>query len=162
VKIRKSLLEETANYLVNIDNIDSKDALLQFEKGFRQIMGDTFSYYDTAKNHEYIYQSYILGLLAIIGDDYIIKSNRESGDGRYDIMLIPHDKTKYAVVIEIKQIASTMGHAPLNNEIKNALSQINKNKYYKELIDNKIEHNKIVKVPIVFVGKEPYVFPVNI
>lgn len=67
-------------------------------------MGDTFSYYDTAKNHEYVYQSYILGLLAIIGDDYLIKSNRKSGHGRFDIMLVPHDKSKNGVVIEIKQI----------------------------------------------------------
>ncbi len=49
-------------------------------------------------------QAYILGLLAIIGDDYIIKSNKESGEGRYDIMLVPHDKTKNGVVIEIKQV----------------------------------------------------------
>ena len=37
-------------------------------------------------------------------NDYIIKSNRESGNGRYDIMLIPHDKSKAGIVIEIKQI----------------------------------------------------------
>ncbi|MEA2041356.1 MAG: hypothetical protein U9N85_02225 [Bacteroidota bacterium] len=45
----------------------------------------------------------------------------------------------------------------INNEIKSAFAQINRNKYYKELIDNKIEDKNIVKVPIVFAGKQPYI-----
>ncbi len=157
VKIRKSLLQTTANHLIN-------NQVEKFEDGFKQIIGDTFSYYDTAKNNEYVYQSYILGLLAIIGDDYIIKSNKESGDGRYDIMLIPHDKTKNGVVIEIKQIEKQKNsennadfYKRINDQIKLAVNQINKNKYYKELIDSKIDKSKIVKVPIVFAGKEPYI-----
>ena len=157
IKIIKSLLQDTANYLIN-------NQLTDFEKGFKEIIGDTISYYDTAKNHEYVYHSYILGLLAIIGDDYIIKSNKESGDGRYDIMLIPHDKTKTGVVLEIKQIEKQKENENkdefmkrIDNEINSALAQINRNKYYKELIDNKISINKIVKVPIVFAGKEPYI-----
>ncbi len=162
IKIIKSLLENTANYLIN-NNIS------KFEIGFKQITGNTFSYYDTAKNHEYVYHSYILGLLAIIGDDYKIKSNGESGEGRYDIMLIPHDKSKYGVVIEIKQIEKQKKNEDdkkfnkrINRNIKNALSQIDRNKYYKELIDSKINIDKIVKVPIVFAGKEPYIIPMKI
>ena len=157
IKIIKSLLQDTTNYLIN-------NQLIEFEKGFKQIIGDTFSYYDTAKNHEYVYHSYILGLLAIIGDDYIIKSNKESGEGRYDIMLIPHDKRKNGVVIEIKQIEKQKEDENndeftnrIDNELKSALAQINRNKYYKELIDNKISTNKIIKVSIVFAGKEPYI-----
>jgi len=157
IKIIKSLLQNTANYLIS-------NKINEFEKGFKQIIGDTFSYYDTAKNNEYIYHSYILGLLAIIGDDYIIKSNKESGEGRYDIMLIPHDKSKNGVVIEIKQIEkqhndeiNEVFFKRINTEIISATDQINRNKYYKELIDNKIEENRIVKIPIVFAGKEPYV-----
>ena len=159
IKVKQSLLENTANYLIN-------NEITRFEIGFKQIIGDTFSYYDTAKNHEYIYHSYILGLLAIIGDDYIIKSNKECGEGRYDIMLIPHNKSKYGIVIEIKQIEKqrkkendTDFNNRINNQIKIAINQINKNKYYKELIDNKIEIDKIIKVPIVFAGKEPYIIP---
>ena len=157
IKIRKILLEETANHLIN-------NNLKQFEFGFKQIIGDTFSYFDTAKNHEYIYHSYILGLLAIIGDDFIIKSNKESGEGRYDIMLIPHDKSKTGVVIEIKQIDKQQEKESnndfverINEEIKIAVNQIDRNKYYKELVDNKIEIAKIIKVPVVFAGKEPYI-----
>jgi len=161
IKIIKSLLENTANYLIN-------NEIIKFETGFKQIIGDTFSYYDTAKNNEYVYHSYILGLLAIIGDDYIIKSNKESGEGRYDIMLIPHDKSSNGVVIEIKQIEKQKDNENnedfvkrINQTIKIALSQIDKNMYYKELIDNKIEPENIIKIPIVFAGKEPYITIIN-
>ena len=166
IKIIKSLLQDTANYLIN-------NQIIEFEKGFKQIIGDTFSYFDTAKNNEYVYQSYILGLLAIIGDDYIIKSNKESGEGRYDIMLIPivnqhNGVDQHGVVIEIKQIEKQKdkeGNAVffnrINETIKLALSQINKNKYYKELIDNKINVDKIIKIPIIFAGKEPYITPLK-
>ncbi len=155
VKIRKTLLEDTAKYLIN-NNIE------KFEQGFKQIIGDTFSYFDVQGEAENVYQSYVLGLLAIIGDDYIIKSNRESGEGRYDIMLIPHDKSKYGVVIEIKQISKTERNTDepdfskkIDLKIEEALNQIDRNEYYKELIDNKIE--RIIKLPIVFVGKTPYI-----
>ncbi len=159
MKLQKSLLTETTNYLIN-------NEIAKFETGFKEIIGDTFSYYDTAKNHEYIYHSYILGLLAIIGDDYIIKSNKESGDGRYDIMLIPHDKTKSGIVIEIKQIEKQQEgentenfNNRINTQIKTATNQIDRNKYYKELIDNKIDENNIIKIPIIFAGKEPFIIP---
>ncbi|MEA3451390.1 MAG: AAA family ATPase, partial [Bacteroidota bacterium] len=164
IKIIKSLLQNTANYLIS-------NQIEKFEAGFKEIIGDTFSYYDTAKNHEYVYHSYILGLLAIIGDDYIIKSNKESGDGRYDIMLIPlpaekiHEfSQRYGVVIEIKQIQKQQEkeknedfNKRINKEIKFATNQIDRNKYYKELIDNKIEEKNIIKIPIIFAGKEPYI-----
>jgi hypothetical protein len=128
-------------------------------------MGDTFSYFDIKGEPENVYQSYVLGLLAIIGDEYIIKSNRESGEGRYDIMLIPHDKNNYGIVIEIKQITRNDNETDssfsdrIDNKIKDAINQIDKNKYYKELTDNKI--SKIIKLPIVFAGKEPFIIPVK-
>ncbi len=157
IKVIKSLLQDTTNYLIN-------NNIAKFEIGFKEIIGDTFSYYDTAKNHEYIYHSYILGLLAIIGDDYVVKSNKESGEGRYDILLIPHDKSKTGVVIEIKQIDKQQENEDIvkfnkriNKQIVSAKNQIDRNKYYKELIDNKIDENNIIKVPIVFAGKEPYI-----
>ena len=154
VKIRKTLLEETTKQLTN-------NEIEKFEKGFKQIIGDTFSYFDTKSEPENVYQSYVLGLLAIIGDDYIIKSNRESGDRRYDIMLIPHDRTKYGIVIEIKQMSRDKNDddesfiKKIDHKITEAKNQIELNQYYLELIDCKIE--KIIKLPIVFVGKVPYI-----
>ena len=154
VKLNQNLLIDTAEYLTN-------NKIEKFEKGFKQIIGDTFSYFDVKGEPENVYQSYVLGLLAIIGDDYIIRSNRESGDGRYDILLIPHDKSKYGIVIEIKQMTrnekddSESLRSKINNKIKEAKAQIEKNKYYMELIEHQIDN--IIQLPIVFVGKEPYI-----
>ena len=154
VKIRRTLLEDTTNHLIN-------NEIVKFEKGFKEIIGDTFSYFDTKGEPENVYQSYVLGLLAIIGDDYIIKANRESGEGRYDIMLKPHDKSKYGIVIEIKQIARTDNENEeifrdrIEKRINEAKAQIDNNQYYKELVDNKISN--IIKLPIVFAGKVPYI-----
>jgi len=108
------------------------------------------------------------GLLTILADDFMIKSNRKSGEGHYDILLIPHDKTKKGVVIEIKTIEKQKEaegddkfKARINNSIENVLRQIERNEYYKELIVNKIDAEDIVKLAIVFAGKEPYVNPIK-
>jgi hypothetical protein len=168
VKLKRDLIIFTADCLIN-------NKLKKFETGFKRIVGDTISYYDTAEKHdkekdeiilakEQIYHVYTLGLLAILSDDYIIKSNREGGEGRYDIMLIPHDKIKNGVVIEIKSIGKQKENEDnekfakrIDDEIVNALNQIERNKYYKELLANKIPLEQINKVPIVFAGKEPYI-----
>ena len=171
VKIKRELLIQTSKYLIN-------NEITKFESGFRKIIGNTISYFDTAKKTdndgkeiiimpEQIYHVYTLGLLTILSDDYIIKSNRESFNGRYDIMLIPHDKTKKGVVIEIKQIKGQeegkkesekddIFKEKINNKIDEALKQIDDNEYYKELIVNKIKPENIIKLAIVFVGKKPY------
>jgi len=154
IKVKKTLLEETTNYLIN-------NQIKEFEIGFKTIMGDTFSYFDTNTEPEKIYQSYLLGLLALIGDDYVIKSNRESGEGRYDIMLIPNNKKKYGIVIEIKQLPKKKKENKIylknriNKKIDEAIKQIEENNYCNELISNKITN--IIKIPIIFVGKEPFI-----
>jgi len=168
VKLKRDLLIFTTDCLIN-------NRLKEFESGYKQIIGDTISYYDTAEKYdkrneetivlkEQIYHVYTLGLLAIISDDYIIKSNREGGEGRYDILIIPYDKTKNGVVIEIKSIEKQKETEDnekfikrVDNEIDNAQNQIERNKYYKELLANKIPLERIIKVAIVFAGKEPYI-----
>ncbi len=153
IKIVRTLLQDTANYLIT-------NQIEKFAKGFQKIIGDTFSYFDMDGEPEKVYHSYTLGLLAILCDDYVIRSNRESGEGRYDILLIPHDKTKNGVVIEIKQIEKKKRESQkkfkerVQNELKLALSQIEENQYYKELIDHQVMN--IIKLPIVFVGKEAF------
>ena len=168
IKIKRDLLIRTTRSLIN-------NKIPEFETGFKQIIQDTLSYFDTAEKtgkdtvekiitHEQIYHVYTLGLLTILSDDFTIKSNREAGNGRYDIMLIPYDKNKNGVVIEIKQIekqkikeGNEKFHTRVNKEIDTALQQIEKNKYYKELIINKINLDNIIKIAIVFAGKEPYI-----
>ena len=157
IRVTRTLLDRTADYLVEGD-------LEKFEEGFRKIMQDTFSYYDTAKNNEYVFQAYLLGLLAILGDDYVIKSNRESGGGRYDILLLPKDKSKKGVVLELKQTSPrSTGEDDetftkrINTLLDEAVLQIERNRYYNELLANGISKENILIVPIVFAGKEPFV-----
>ncbi len=167
-KYNRDLLITTSNHLINNNITD-------FEKGFKQIIGDTISYFDISTkkdktteeiifSQEQIYHVYTLGLLAILSDDYIIKSNRESGEGRYDIVLIPRNIEKNGVVIEIKKIEGQKQNEEnktfkdrINNEVESALQQIERKKYYTELLSNKIELDKIIRVPIVFAGKEPFI-----
>lgn len=159
VKLERDTLKNTCRHLIN-------NRIPDFEKGFKQIIGDTFSYYDIGGEPEKVYQSYVLGLLAILGDDYVIRSNRESGDGRYDILLIPHDRERYGIVIEIKQLKPVAKEAELdlchriNDKLQEALDQINRNQYYKELMEHNVAN--IIKLPIVFVGKVPYITPNSI
>jgi len=168
VKIKRDLLISTAEHLIN-------NEIAEFENGFRQIIGDTISYFDTATKKdndsqeiiispEQIYHVYTLGLLSILTDDFIIKSNRESVGGRYDIMLIPFDKTKNGVVFEIKQTEKRKVNEEdkdfaerINQEITNALAQIDRNEYFKELKINLIKDENIIKIAIVFAGKKPYI-----
>ncbi len=172
VKIKRELLIETAENLIN-------NRITEFETGFKQTIQNTLSYFDTAEKkeketnkkiitHEQIYHVYTLGLLTILTDDFQIKSNRESGEGRYDIMLIPYDKSRNGVVIEIKQIKKQRANEKenkfnkrINTAREKALTQIEKNKYYKELIISKIKSENIIKLAIVFAGKEPYVTKQN-
>ncbi len=168
LKITRDLLIKTAENLIN-------NRINEFEIGFKQIVGDTLSYFDTAEKtdkttkekiiiHEQIYHVYTLGLLTILTDDFIIKSNRESGEGRYDIMLIPYDKSKNGIVIEIKQIKKqgikekkNKFYKRINTARQEALNQIEINQYYKEMIINNIKPENIIKLAIVFAGKEPYI-----
>ena len=165
VKIKRDLLIDTAEDLIN-------NRISDFETGFKKIVGDTLSYFDTARKSsgettidtEQIYHVYTLGLLAILADDYIIKSNRESKHGRYDILLIPHEKQQNGIVIEIKQTKKQSINEEkeyfkkrINKSIDEALKQIEINQYHTELITNKIKPENIIKLPIVFAGKEPYI-----
>ena len=134
----------------------TQNQIPQFEKYFKKIMGDTFSYFDVNKEVEKVWQAYVLGLLAISSDDYIIKSNRESGAGRYDILMLPrNDKSKYGVVIEVKAMEKDSTQNQIDTQLGDALKQINKNQYYKELIEHQIE--KRIEIAMVFVGKEIYI-----
>lgn len=67
----------------------------------------TFSYFDTGKDPSYLeperfYHGFVLGLIMDLQDRYVITSNRESGFGRYDVMLEPKNKTDHAYILEFK------------------------------------------------------------
>lgn len=82
---------------------------------------------------------------------YYVKSNKESGYGRYDVMLIPKDNSKLGVIIEFKKI-SDFSNDTLEDATEEALKQIKDMKYRIELEEKNI--NNILELAIVFKGKE--------
>ncbi len=158
LRIRKSLLDETLQALI-------QGRLGHFEQGFRKVMQDTLSYYDTQKFNEYVFHAYLLGLLAILGDYYEIKSNRESGEGRYDILLVPREQGFKGIIIEIKRTerqgdneSDDRFKARVQRLLREGVEQLEKRGYYKELLAKGLSVSDIIKVVIVFAGKTPYVY----
>lgn len=87
----------------------------------------------------------------MLNNKYKIKSNRESGYGRYDIMMIPKNKEDLGIVIEFKK-ADVKDVQNLDCLVNRALEQIEYRNYIQELIDGDIQ--KIMKLGIAFKGKE--------
>jgi hypothetical protein len=98
------------------------------------------------------YHGFVLGLMVELGGRYEIKSNRESGFGRYDVMLCPLDKEKdNAYIIEFK--VKKKREACLEDTLKNALTQIDEKQYAQELIASGIPEERIRKYGFAFEGK---------
>ncbi len=97
------------------------------------------------------YHLFVLGLLVTLRENYEIKSNRESGYGRYDIMLIPKEITKPGYVIEFKKV-STYTKETLEEAAKKALMQIKEKHYIQELHDKGI--SRAIALGIAFKRKQ--------
>ena len=111
-----------------------------------------FSFFDVAdKEPEKFYHGFVLGLLADQMDQYEIRSNRESGFGRYDIMMIPRQNVKPAVVIEFKVKNK---EKTLEETVQSALQQITAKNYDAEILDRGIDPERIYHYGFAFEGKE--------
>ncbi|MCX5925089.1 MAG: AAA family ATPase, partial [Candidatus Dependentiae bacterium] len=92
------------HYNQMLSSLISGDIAL-FNKLFSNFVITSFSYFDITGNQpEKFYHAFVLGMLVSLADRYHVRSNRESGYGRYDVMLIPHDTTKVGIVIEFKKV----------------------------------------------------------
>ena len=120
-----------------------------FEEIFSDYVVKSMSFFDTAGEPEKVYHAFVMGLFLWLSPAYQVKSNRESGYGRYDIMIIPEEKNKLGFIIEFKK---TRKKETLESAVKSALEQIEKQKYENELQQRGIENYK--KLAIVFKGKE--------
>ena len=119
------------------------------------------SSFDTGKDTnekqlpERFYHGFVLGLLVELRDRYVLQSNRESGAGRYDIMLIPKNiKEDNALIIEFKVIRRNRGEKGLEDTLKNALEQIEQKQYSRFLTDLGVPNEHILKYGFAFEGKE--------
>ncbi len=124
-----------------------------------RITMQTFSYFDTGRKGmsdepERFYHGFVLGLLVELQDRYYLHSNRESGFGRYDIMLEPKDINKdVAIIMEFKVFNSKRENS-LEDTANVAIKQIHDKQYEQELIVRGINKEKIRKYGIAFCGKQ--------
>jgi len=121
-----------------------------FEKILCEYVMNSTSTFDLPANQsEKCYHLFILGLLVTLSHTYEVRSNRESGYGRYDIMLFPKDITKRGIIFEFKR---TDKNEDLAEMAQDALDQINKKKYATELRSRGVQ--AITAFGIAFRGKE--------
>lgn len=120
----------------------------------------TFSYFDVGSGStetmepERFYHGFVLGLMAEQMEDFEVRSNRESGFGRYDIMMIPHDPVKnQAIIIEFK-VCSRTRKETLEDAVQSALQQITDKKYEAELLAQGIPKERIRHYGFAFEGKK--------
>ena len=112
-----------------------------------QFMLQSISYMDVT--NESFYHGMMLGLCAVLSNSYQVRSNRESGLGRFDVMLIPRVKSMPGFIYEFKFTKDEK--EDLSILVDEALNQIEEKKYDTEFLDSGIRH--IVKIGIAFCGK---------
>ena len=121
---------------------------VKLEKAIAEYMDKAISFYDTAS--ESFYHGLVLGLMAMMDNQYKIKSNRESGKGRFDICLMPRDNKHPGMIMELKW-KKNLDDNELVLLADEAISQIHSMEYDSEMKSEGIK--KILKFGIAFSGK---------
>ena len=117
----------------------------------------TFSYFDTGKNPsgeepERFYHGFVLGLMVELSDRYILTSNRESGFGRYDVVLEPRRPDDDGMILEFK-VQDVDDEKELADTVREALAQIDRQKYEVMLVEKGVSKERIRKYGFAFSGK---------
>jgi len=138
------------------------DALLKGDlESMNAYMNDVtmeiFSYFDAGSKtmrsaSEKFYHGFVLGLIVQLKDKYYITSNRESGLGRYDVMLEPKTEENDALIIEFK-VFNEKKEKTLEDTVEAALQQIEEKQYEAALISRGISKERIRKYGFAFEGK---------
>lgn len=154
--IRGWFKKDSSNYndFIQALLLDDVDAMNEY---MNRVTLSVFSSFDTGKRPsnaepERFYHGFVLGLMMELQDRYIITSNRESGFGRYDVILYPR-KDDDAIIMEFK-VFNKRREKSLEDTLASALSQIEKKQYAQTLIDQGIASERIRKYGFAFEGKE--------
>lgn len=149
----KTYYNEFINALMN-DNVRKMNTFMN------KVALDTFSSFDsgnkpsTQAEPERFYHGFVLGMVVDLAGTYKIRSNRESGYGRYDVMMEPLDKAGKAFIFEFKVQDADEDEDTLEDTLANAHAQIEEKKYEAELLANGFSEEQIRKYGFAFKGKE--------
>lgn len=121
----------------------------KLQDGIEEYMMKSISFYDAGA--EGFYHGLVLGLVALMDNQYKIRSNRESGDGRYDISMLPRENKYPGMIMELKW-GKDLSDEELDTLSAEALNQINENAYDTEMKEERIPD--IIKFGIAFSGKK--------
>ena len=132
----------------------------EMEVYMNKVALNTFSFFDVSgnpsgsKEPERFYHGFVLGLIVDKADDYVVKSNRESGRGRYDVVMEPKDIKDVAVIMEFKVLNKNAGEESLEDTATAALRQIDDRKYDADLLQRGIPAENILKYGFAFEGEK--------
>ena len=116
-------------------------------------LNDSSNLYAMTRQSSRFYHGFVLGLIVELSDSYEVKSNRESGFGRYDVMIIPQDKSSVAMVLEFK-VHEPDEEKTLEETVASSLAQIEEKKYDAELINAGVKKENIRHYGFAFEGKK--------
>ncbi len=144
---------EFINALLN-DNVRKMNTFMN------KVALNTFSSFDSGNKPseqtepERFYHGFVLGMVVNMADTYIVRSNRESGYGRYDVMLEPIDKNGKAFIFEFKVLDPDEDEETLEDTLAAAHRQIAEKKYETELVSRGFAAEKIRRYGFAFRGRE--------
>lgn len=136
-----------------------RDDVESMNEYMNSVAEDMFSTFDSGKKPsekntpERFYHGFVLGLLVDLADRYEVTSNRESGYGRYDVMLRPKQSDGNGIILEFK-VYNPRKEKSLEETVRAALNQIEEKNYEQILLSQGIEKERIRKYGFAFRGKE--------
>ena len=137
-----------------------QEDITSFEQYLAEMVQTVLSYHDTSGDEpERVYHAFVLGLLVNLSSQYHIRSNRESGYGRYDVMLIPKNPQQTGFIFEFKKVDGKYDKTA-NTAMKSALRQIRDRKYALELHQTGVQ--KILGIGVVVHKKKVWVESVGL
>ncbi len=140
---KKALVQGDLKYMNRFMNDVAKVMFSSFDSGNKP---------SEAAEPERFYHGFVLGLIVDLAGKYHVRSNRESGFGRYDVIMEPKDPSDDAIIMEFK-VHDEDDEASLEDTVASALRQIEEKKYDTELLERNVPKEKIRHYGFAFQGK---------